>query len=537
MVVSIVLDTEYMGVAERNKWFLKAVSNAISEDTLIVTHSYFKDHIEEVVEGCADRFYKEFEMEKVCVEIIEKLDICYIPDELFDSIYEKTKTRTKQILSLYNERQKRIEEYIIEHINNSLKMRGLSKPEFIINCLHTFASVKYLAEFYNCPIIPYVFSCVRKVHGYSQTLYMAHIDKELFNSNACKIMYEQQDKADLGFPVLNKAEILALLGKKHNMPLIPLLERKGIYEVGVIGEGFHITPEIYQNDPVTDDDLYYESRKLFGSKQIITRIHPMQLDQAGIGRSHMKNDPAAFLLSCNKVVTVQSQMIIKAAMWNRNAVAMSTALPYSCLLNKQLTDDSPVNDYNLNFILFVYFVPNSCMFSSDYWLWRMSNPSCSDIAQRHMKAICEELDIPKSVIFNGSDRLRNILRYRKIGQIECITNNVNIGDVSYDYPTSCLKCTKKDGNVITLYALNHKINDSLYTGFQIPIGIVKCDFIPQFDLDGFVSIQSLRLENRVVEINCDAAYYEKNQSVVTLEIDPEKSCRFNVNWTVRSYKS
>ena len=45
MIISIVLDTEYMGVEERNKWFLKSVSNATKEDMLIITNSYFKDHI------------------------------------------------------------------------------------------------------------------------------------------------------------------------------------------------------------------------------------------------------------------------------------------------------------------------------------------------------------------------------------------------------------------------------------------------------------------------------------------------------------
>ena len=80
MVISVVLDTEYMGVSERNKWFLKSVSNAMKEDTVIITHSYFKDHLTEIVNGCADRFYNEFEMDRVKIADIEKLDICYIPD-------------------------------------------------------------------------------------------------------------------------------------------------------------------------------------------------------------------------------------------------------------------------------------------------------------------------------------------------------------------------------------------------------------------------------------------------------------------------
>ena len=40
MVVSIVLDTEYMGVAERKKWFLKNVSEALDTNMLIITKYY-----------------------------------------------------------------------------------------------------------------------------------------------------------------------------------------------------------------------------------------------------------------------------------------------------------------------------------------------------------------------------------------------------------------------------------------------------------------------------------------------------------------
>ena len=75
MIISIVLDTEYMGVKERNKWFLKSVSQAMKEDMLIITHSYFRYNLNEVIEGCDERFYDEFEMDKFSAEDINNLSM------------------------------------------------------------------------------------------------------------------------------------------------------------------------------------------------------------------------------------------------------------------------------------------------------------------------------------------------------------------------------------------------------------------------------------------------------------------------------
>lgn len=537
MIISVILDTEYMGVAERNKWFLKCVSHAMKEDVLIITHSYFRDHLKEVVEGCSDRFYCEFEMDKVSVRDIEKLDICYIPDEIFENIYEQCGSRSKQLNYLYNNSVPEIEKIIIEFVDKALEKRRQSSPKFILNSLHVFEFVRVLSSFWNCPIIPWVFSAIRKVHGYNQTLYMTHVDDNLFNSLACKRMYDSRVSDNLGFRILNKKEILALLGKKHNLYLLPLMDRLGKYEVGVIGGGFHITPEIYQKDNVTDDDIYYECKKQFESNQVITRTHPMQLDQIGIGRSHMKNDPAAFILSCNRVVTIQSQMIIKAAMWNRAAITMSDALPYSYLLQGKIDKTQPINDYDLNFILFAYFVPDACMFNTEYWLWRLSEPSVRDIALRHVKTICTDLDLKEDILAAEDDRFNKLLEFRTgSDQIKkIILDTTEVANVSYEFPLSCIKCYLKNGNIIFAYTLNYREGDRIVTQGCLPDYCVKFDFIPQNDVDGYVKIYSVSMGNRTYLENIQEKYYSKNQSVICVETDFICGCYFKVAFGIRPY--
>lgn len=512
MILSIIFDTEYMGVSERNKWFLKSVSNARKEDTIIVTHEYMYSHLDEIVNGCEKRFYKEFEMDYVSVDEIRDMDICYIPDWIFHDFCKNNPSRSASLLNLYNNRCIALEKYIVEFVDRILKAKGKSLS-CIMNCLHTFASVKYLSEHYNVPLIPYVFSCVRKVHGYTQTLYMAHCDKDLFNSPAAKEMYKNFNENCFDFPILSKKEVLAIVGKKHNLVLLPLLEQAGIYEMGIVGEGFHITPQIYAIEPITDDDIHYECKKHYSTDCITTRLHPIQLDQFGIGRKHMKNDPAAFVLSCKRVATVQSQMIMKAAMWNRVPCVLGNALPYAFLFSKDFTSTSPISDYDLNFILFCYFVPDSCMFSSDYWSWRATNPSLREIINRHLDTILKDLNIDKSILFS-SNRFINILKSRGCTESEifAITNS-HVDKINYSYPSSRVDIISQSGNVYSMYCLN-RINEDglLISEFKIPKDAKLIKVIPQNDIDGFVKLYKVYLDGIERSIDKERTYWPKGMS-------------------------
>ena len=537
MIISFVIDTEYMGIKERNKWFLKCVSEAMKEDMIIVTHSYFRDHLQEVIDECSDRFYEQFEIDKYSVEDIRKLNICYIPDEWFERIYLKYKSRTKQLLYLYNEIDSQMMNYVSDYINNVLLSKGGVEPDYILNCLHVFEFVRALSKRFSCPIIPWVFSAIRKVHGYSQTLYMAHIDNNLFNSNACKKMFAQSSKVDMGYSLFSKKEILAMLGKMHNFQLIPMVDASGSYDIGVIGEGFNLIPETYQSEMMTDDDIYYECKRLFSSNSIISRVHPIQLDRSGVGRNHMKNDPAAFILRCRRLVTLQSQMILKAAMWNRSSVVMSDALPYAFLFNDKLIEDKPIDDYNLNFLLFAYLVPDKCMFSKKYWIWRMTSPKINEIIKCHLDTIFDDLSIPKKYLQNSIGRLESILLIRGASEreINCILNTNEVNDVPEVYPSSCLRCIMMDKRTILLYCLNHNRSDYIYSHFYIPKGCKYCEFIPQFDLDGYISIKEASINNINIETEHIQKYYPKNTTVLSVEVNNPEEASFTAIWNGRQF--
>ena len=93
MFVSIIFDTEYMGMGERIKWFLKSLSHAKEMDAVVITHEYLKKNFETLLGKCNERFFEEFEMRHIKETEMEEIDIYYIPDSFFHNLEKKYGTR------------------------------------------------------------------------------------------------------------------------------------------------------------------------------------------------------------------------------------------------------------------------------------------------------------------------------------------------------------------------------------------------------------------------------------------------------------
>ncbi len=524
MIVSIILDTEYMGMEARIKWLMKNLSCAVKNDYIIITHEYFKTHYEKLTQKCSERFYNEFEMRHISKEELEKIDVFYIPDSFFENLYRQYGTRSKMLVELSIKRNFELEGIIQEAIERGLKKRENAKVDYIMNCLHCFESIRYIGKRYSCPVIPYVFSAIRKVHGYQQTLYMANMSVDLFNNDEIQQLYKNYLPNDIGFELFSHEEILALLGKERNLPLLPLINEKGEFEIGIAKEGFEITPQSYYINYSTDDDIYYECKKYYRDDEIVTRLHPMQMDQYGLGRQHMKNDPTSFVLSCKRVATVHSQMIIKAVLWNRVACVFSDALPFSFLLTKKLNSNQLLDLKDVNFIVFCYFIPDSCMFSREYWQWRMEYPSANEIMIRHLKEIFNNLKYTEDVLYDKNERLKKILEGRGCDRylIDTIKSKKECPSFCYRFLSSRLQIYYRGGKTNNSYCLNRYENGILLSKFMIEIkeNVEYCVFYPFDDIDGSAKILDVNSLNSKVKykVREDYIYYPKGQSDIKIDI-------------------
>ena len=68
----------------------------------------------------------------------------------------------------------------------------------------------------------------------------------------------------------------------------------------------------------------------------------------------------------------------------------------------------------LNYYLFCYLIPNDLMFSGEYWQWRMTNPTETEIYKRHLDFYIEKLNLPKSILTEQDEptRFKSLLKSR-----------------------------------------------------------------------------------------------------------------------------
>lgn len=533
MVVSIIFDTEYTGMGERIKWFLKNISYVEEQDYFIITHEYIKSHLEELMTNCSSRFYNEFEMKYVPKERIESMHICYVPDVFFEN-NEEFQPRTSTLMQLETTRHLELEKFIISAIEDELSLCQEKKPEYIMNCLHVFESVRYIGSYFNCPIIPYSFSAIRKVHGYAATLYMAHMDSKFFCSRVAEKLYADYKKCSGEITILTKREILALIGKRHNLILLPLLNITGNHEVGIVPSAFRVVPPLFNNIAISDDDLFYECQKYYKSDQITTRLHPKILRQAGLGTSHMKDDPVTFLLDCKKIVSIQSQIIVKAAMWNRVPCALGGAMPFGFLLHNDIHADTPISDLDLNYILFCYFVPDKCMFDHTYWAWRFENPSLSDIVNRHLSVILETYGLDMSFL-DAEDRFERILALRGCNQEEIATIlNFDASEKTVDMRCPSSKIIVEQDDIseerYSLNVIEGDCNCSTFHFASEKTATVRGYLLD--DIDGNIQIEQIYINGCSISENNAWKYTKKREESFCLELEANEY-HMKVYWRYR----
>ena len=357
-----------------------------------------------------------------------------------------------------------------------------------------------------------------KVVAYATTLPKS----SLFFSKVAESLYCRYNADSMPYPILDKMEVLALLGKYKNLHLIPLVQSEGVFEMGIVGECFKITPQLYQNESITDDDLYFEAEKFYKRDMIITRLHPTQMDQSGITRKHMKNDPISFVLCSKRIATVQSQMIMKGVMWNRVPCVLGNALPYAFLFSKDFQSRKPLSDSDLNFILFVYFIPDCCMFNPDYWKWRLTDPSPSEIFRKHLDAIIDQVGYTKGLLEKKSSRLERILQCRNLdkNEIAKICSCPCFRNVNYDFLSSRIRATYYDETYKDYYCLNSYEKGELSSCFFIQRGeeVTRIQIFLFDDVDGFAKIKSLYYGDSLIEVSPQEDYWPKNSSVVSFDV-------------------
>lgn len=517
-----------MDVKSRSKWYLKNLLHCKDNGGIMITHEYLKNHIHELQKDITPALFESWEMRPFSFEELEDVEQYIIPDEIFYDKEKKSNGRTEMLSELHSSCWPEFENCLIDIFENIQKKHNGERIEGVFHCLAAYKSLIKVCEEKKIPLIQYSFSAFRKTSGYRETQFYTALDGRLYCDNKCECHYNSfmSDNRHKRLPVFSNRELIAIFGKERTLPMIPLMDHKPQYEMGVCCECFSILPQFYLNYRITDDDIFYNVEPLYEKNQIKVRSHSIQLDQIQVDRTTQRNDPAPFLLSCRRLAAVRSQIILKAMLWKRTAIMEKNTLDYSFACAKDYASTSLADIRFLNYYLIGYTVPSGLMFSYDYWRWRLSNPSEVDVFDYHLKFYCKDLGIENSIveIKDESKRFKLLLESRKCDDdlIPILLDTNQNFEINYDALTSKFVVNGKSH-----WRLNKKTPDgNLYCKMRIEnIDTNQIEFYPLDDVAGFSKINKVEVNGKELILTTkqkDWNYLQKVKGHYVFQVEPEK---------------
>jgi hypothetical protein len=536
MFISIILNTEYMDIASRSKWYLKNLLHCKENGWILITHDYMRTHWQQLQEEITPSLFTSWEMQPFAAEDVRDVEQYFIPDNLFDTIEKQCGSRTEMLYQLSSTSNVLIEE-VFQNIINEIQFKHPNeKIDGIFHCLEAWQFLRDISQKHNIPLISYSFSAIRKPHGYRQTLYHVNRKGYLHTSQESESRYFQFCNENQSFPIFTNRELIALFGKERTLPLIQLINHQPHFEMGICTECFSVIPQFFMHNKTTDDDVRFECEKLYDKSQIVVRNHSLQVDYMQLDRSLVHNDPAAWILSCNRLASSRSQIMLKPLLWNRTAVVCSNTLGFSFMCAKDYSSIDKVDLKALNWYMFGYLIPNDLMFSDEYWKWRMTNPSETKIYQQHLEYIIEKLNLPKSLLTEQDEqnRFKSILESRECNQ-ELI--NILLGnnqDFEIDYNTALSRIVI---NGRSYWRLNKMEKGIRHFHIELDESGDAIEFYPLDDMAGCTKLTSVSINGKLLDITqfTDYKYMPKISGHYTIPItNNNNKLNIDISWDYQS---
>lgn len=528
MFVSIVFDVEYWGMGERYKWFLKNISHAKQNDCLVITHEYLKNYYEEYAGNCETRFYNELDMRRLDATEYRSISKGFVNDKVFNDLEEQSVSRSEMLSYLLQNRYKPLEDELVRIIEEELAKRKEKKIDAIFNCLDVLESINYLGRLYKCPVISYCFSAVKKIHGYKQTLYYTAIDVPFRQSKETERRYNNYRSGKQVPLLLSNRELLAIFGKDKNIPLLKIMDFEPEHELGICKMACSIYPYDYLKYKYTDTDLYYEARRKLKTTDIIIREHPgipWNGNDKGYKKEHERNDPVSFILSCKKVASIDSQILLKALLWNRPIYTKGAVSSFEFMCATDICDIEKIDRHKLNYYIFAYLIPAAFMFDAEYWKWRLhQKPSEYDIYMKHLNYYIDFLGYDKKLFWKvgEEERFRYILNQRNIDKniVDNLLEKKTDLNINYEVLYSKIGLKKIDNTAEEITCVNEQLGNIMQSKFvfENEKEIVQVVYYPFVDVGGFVQIKSYRIDDIEVDQKGAIQYIEKVNGGINMDI-------------------
>lgn len=528
MFVSVLFNVEYMDITSRKMWYLKNLFHCKENGWALVTHEYLNTHFKELQDSITDRFFDQFEMRRFSLDEVKDVEQFFIPDEIFNGLEKEKGSRTEMLFDVNCHVEPKLEKSLEKIFVQIQQRHPEEKIEGIFHCLEGFECLRKIADRLQCPLINYSFSAFRKVHGYRQTLYSANLYTQFWNGDECAERYNkflQEDHSSL--PVFSNKELISIIGKEHTLPQIQLMKSQPKYEMGICCECFSLIPPVFKNKRYTDDDIFYECKRLYGSDKLKVRSHAAHLNDIQVDRNEVHNDPVSTILSCKRLTAVQSQILLKVLLWGRTTVTKTNCLPFTYLCAKDYTSNRTVDILGLNFFILGYLIPSDLMFSDEYWNWRLTKPSETEIYQRHFSFLLNALGIDKEKVFqlNGKDRFRYLLESRGSDEqlIDQLLSDKDINNVNWDVTTSRFDVVSEKASKSYWRIDTANKDGSLTTKLSVDVkDATAVKFYPLDDVAGFSFLKEVIINGEPMAMQADChgfKYMPKSKGFYSFDLN------------------
>ena len=524
MFISVVLNTEYMDMASRARWYLKNLLHCKENGWVLITHEYMRKHWAQLQEEVTPSLFQSWEMHPFTIEEVKDVEQYFIPDELFEHIENECGSRTEMLWQLSNNGNEQLENCLQDIVDAIRSKHPNENIDGMFHCLEAWQTFRNICQKNEIRLIPYFFSAIRKPHGYSQTLYHSNIGTYLHSSKEAEYRYNSFIDEGIVKTIFSHRELIAIVGKERTLPLIPLMKAEPKYEMGICTEGSSVIPQFFIHDKTTDDDLKYECEKLYEKSQIKVRNHSLHVDFMQLDRSSVHNDPAAWILSCRKIVTARSQIALKVLLWDRISIMKPDLSGFSFMCEKDYSSTRKVDLRALNFYLFCYLIPNDLMFSGEYWQWRMTNPTETEIYKRHLDFYIEKLNLPESILTEQDEptRFKSLLQSRGCDEelINILLEDKHDFDIDYNTASSRIVVNGK-----SYWRLNKIENGARHFHIELSESADTIDFYPLDDVAGCARLVSVSVNGKPVDVSnlTDFRYMPKVSGHYSLPFPPSTS--------------
>jgi len=140
-------------------------------------------------------------------------------------------------------------------------------------------------------------------------------------------------------------------------------------------------------DGWTSLDLLYDVMGRVGPDASLVRSHPSArfVYRGGLGIRDDSADALEFLGKVQEVVSINSSLLVEAALWGRRFEAKGdTPVRFLAPIVEGPNDESDWAKLAFNTFFISYLVPGELLFDPDYYRWRLASPSLAECYERHL---------------------------------------------------------------------------------------------------------------------------------------------------------